>query len=661
MDTTRFLDQLRQYANGVPADDEVLCQADRILKHELNVLGSGWVHNYYGMVTAGFEGHNYSDPTITFDQIRQTLPTWYREKSDRIIELIEKFVPDYQPIDWQIDLKSGARYDIVHVSGIKFGILDGVDAKMTADMSRGYQLVVLARAFLRTGDMRYRNELIAQFLDWLAMNPAEYGAAWRGNMNVAIRVPNVLCAFSMIASTLEGEDELLELLYQSMIEHRRYVSEYLEFTELPTSLHPNHYIANFSGLLILCAFMKPFDPDAESWERMAWRELKLTTKWQINADGVDFEATTMYHAFALEMLSYAWILAARLNGAKKAPEVATYLEKTLGEEIWQLLRKMFEAQRGLCQQNGRMPVVGDADSGRFLYLEARLAHDTDRTCLLAVGAELFDDEDLLMGGDPDYGAALALFDGVKPRKARLSNDKSIAFKETGFYIMKDPDYYAFICCSPIGTGGLGSHAHNDRLEVLLNVRGEDIIMDPGVYAYTASKSNRNLFRNVGVHATVCVDDKQPNRLNPPGCWWGYHDDTRCNCLQWEEKDGYTWFTGEHYAYNRLDVPVTHRRHVQGGKGQLLIRDQLRKAAGFGDEMTVSYAFTLGPNCKVKMQGSQVHITAGDVQVCMETVHGEFRAEPGSYAPMYGQIADTTLLTLRFEQFLPENQITIRWN
>lgn len=647
-------------------DETVLPEADHALKHEMNVLGSGWVNNHYGMQTAGFEGNNYSDPELTFEKIYATIPEQFRERADRISALLEQYQPGYTPIDWGIDLKSGGRYDIIPAGQIKFGIQEGVDAKMTADMNRHYPLVFLGRAWMATGDRKYVAEFIAQFLDWMRMNPAGYGAAWRGNMNVSIRIVNLLCGFSLIVDALDEEKDapVLALLAETVDDHIRYISENLEFTELPTSLHPNHYIANLTGLLLASAFAGDDNPSAKAWERVALRELKLTFDWQINPDGIDFEATTMYHAFAIEMFMYAFILTAKIHGAVSAADVTAWLKKELGDGRVAIMEKMFISLDDLVSSNGLLPVVGDADSGRYVYLEHGENPDRDRRFLLSVGAALLGEKVIKGAAGTDPLAAKAFFPEFEAIPENDYRKESAGYAVSGFYTIRGArdSYSAFINCAPIGTGGLGSHAHNDRLEVLLTVGGEDIIIDPGVYAYTASRYWRGIYRDAGVHATVLLADTQPNRLAPPDAWWGYRDDTQCRCLEWTKEAGKTRFVGESYAYQRLETPIVHRRTVEGAANELTVVDEFLHHKAGKTDYAAEWNFTLAPGAHVvgKPEGGNVTIAAGCVTVSLSIENGAFELSEGRYAPVYGAQAPTEHLKVRLEKMPESNRIHYSW-
>ena len=371
--------------------------AARYLRHEFDVLGSGWTRVHYGMTCAGFEGIDYSDATVTAEAVRQQLPRTYLATSQSHSDLAGCLVPGYVPIDWHIDFKSGYRYEVAHHSKLRYGVLPGVDAKVPADLSRCYHLVPLALAWRAGGGRRFRDEVIAQLLDWLAFNPYEHGAAWRANMNVAIRAANWVVAFALLQDSFQDPDEaeraFLGALQQSLVEHRRFICRNLEFPE--GAFHPNHYIANLAGLLVLCSFTRRWDPEAAAWHAIALRELARELDRQVLPDGADYEGATSYHGLVLEMAGYALILAARADGATGPEAIREWIAARLGQGRLDTLRGMFVVLRDLTQPNGLIPLVGDTDSGRFVCLETRHQDGRDWRFLSCVGAALFDDAGLL--------------------------------------------------------------------------------------------------------------------------------------------------------------------------------------------------------------------------------------------------------------------------
>jgi len=183
---------------GVAADDALRAAAEHYCAHEFNVLGSGWRRVYHGMECAGFEGKRFPRGA-DYPAARRELPATALPEHDRLMALARQFHPGYVPIDWQLDFKSGFRWNGgAHHTELKYGLIEGVDAKVSADLGRCYHLVILARAWRAFGEERYRAEAVVQTLDWLASNPCERGAGWRACMNVAIRAANLVALWDIL-------------------------------------------------------------------------------------------------------------------------------------------------------------------------------------------------------------------------------------------------------------------------------------------------------------------------------------------------------------------------------------------------------------------------------------------------------------------------------
>ena len=640
--------------------------ADRYVRHEFDILGSGWVRVHYGMKCNGFEGKDYSELMITLESVRQQLPSAFRHRSAELLQLARQFVPDYVPIDWHIDFKSGYRYGLVHHKQLKYGFLDGVDAKVSADLSRCYHLVVLALAWRATGEERYRQEILAQILDWLAFNPFEYGAAWRANMNVAIRAANWIVAVSLIRDSFHIESKqdraFLEALQKSIVDHRRYIAENLEFPE--DHFHPNHYIANLSGLLVVCSFCSKWDSEALAWYNLALRELRMELDRQVLADGFGYESATSYHALVLEMISYALILAAHAEGEYQPGGVRNWIENGLGQNRLGKLRKMFIALRDITQPNGLIPLVGDTDDGRFLYLETPHSHKRDWRFLSCVGAALFDDPALLAETvSPRDWAAAQLLLGVQPWENQPVESRSSSYPDVGFYIMRGSGFYSLISCGPIGTDGKGGHCHNDKLSLTLCVDGREVLIDPGVYVYTASKRYRDLYRSVSSHNTVVLADQEQNRFLDESPWWGCHEDTRCKCINRENSLERDVFIGQHEGYLRLDTPVLHRRQIawQKRNRKMIITDEMIKQDSAKPAPRMQWTFMLHPECQIASIEEQIAVVEqGGLQLEFLTSSGRWQASTGFYSPSYGIKQVCPRLTINYPIGVAENTVIISW-
>jgi uncharacterized heparinase superfamily protein len=666
-----LLDSPRLFPSSGAASDNLWRDlAERYLRHEYDVLGSGWTRVHYGMVCPGFEGANYSNPTVTAAAVRQTLPLACQPASRALSDLAGRFVPGYAPIDWHIDFKSGYRYELAHHSRLRYGVLPGVDAKVPADLSRCYHLPALALAWRAGGEPRFRAEVVAQLCDWLAFNPFEHGAAWRANMNVAIRAANWVAAFSLLQDSFqaptEDESAFLDAFRQSLIDHRRYICHNLEFPE--GAFHPNHYVANLAGLLVLCSFSREWDSEAAAWQAMALRELGREIERQVLPDGVDYEGATSYHALVLEMAVDALILAARSHGASTPATVREWIAARLGHSQLDTLKRMFAALRDFTQPDGLIPLIGDTDAGRFLCLETQRQDGRDWRFLSCLGATLFQDSTLLpLNVRPQDWAPAQLLTGLQPDENPVVTDVRIqgssAYPSVGFYVMSGDGFHSLISCGPIGTGGLGGHAHNDRLALTLCLEGREVLVDPGIYVYTASRAYRDAYRSVFAHNTVAVAGEEQNRFLSDSPWWGCHEDTKCKCLKWENWPERDVFVGEHEGYARLQPPVRHRRRIVWWKRQnrVTITDKLRAPDTQVALPKLRWTFVLHPNCRVdRLAGNAALVRRQGLTVRLAVARGEWQERGGWYSPSYGVKQECPLLVVELDPGVARNTVTITW-
>ena len=493
--------------------------AERYVRHEFNVLGSGWQQVRIGMDVEGFEGKNFADTTLTYEEARREIPSFYHTRHDELMALAGELVPRYAPIDWQIDIKSGFRYHAgVHHTAIRYGFVDGMDAKVSADLGRCYHLVQLGLAHRLTGIERYRTEAMAQMLDWIASNPCQYGAGWRACMNVAIRTANWLVALDLIRGAEDGrndrEDRFLAAALHSLGEHEAFIRANLEYPH--SSIHPNHFISNISGLLMAAAVSRPISRTESDNYAFALEAIAQEIESQFYDEGANFEGATSYHCFVTEMLVYSLLFAARAADAATTGECRAWMERHIGRKGLERIQKMFTVAVHITKSSGLIPLIGDNDSARFLYLETILPDRRDWRSLLALGSTLFDDYSLAhpRTRHRHWFAANLFFDDfpVHTKSAgRKFYPTSRALENVGYYIMRRGQCFLLIVCGPVGTNGKGGHSHNAKLSVVLSLLDKDFFIDPGVFVYTASRYYYDLYRSTGSHNTLCFGHSEQNR------------------------------------------------------------------------------------------------------------------------------------------------------
>jgi len=655
---------LSQNSKAVRKNTKLKELAERYLKHEFDVLGSGWVKVFHGMTAAGFEGKNFSTP-FTYEKSVKEIPAFWKKNNSKIMTMAKTFRKNYTPIDWQLDFKSGFRYSAgVHHSELKYGVTEGVDAKVTADLGRLYQLVVLAKAYCAYREKKYLDEYNAQLLDFIASNPPEYGASWRANMNVSIRIANIIVSLDLLGKNNPLKPEFENLLKESFMAHGKYIMANLEFPQ--NHYHPNHFIANLAGLLILSSYIKDWCGEAVEWYEYSLKTLSEEILNQTYEDGANYENASSYHCLVLEMISASMIFAAKTEGAATPVSIRKWIENKAGAKAVKRLEKMYAAMKSIIQPNGLIPLVGDNDSGRFILLEEDGKNKRDWRFLSVVGSALFENEELLATGKEFKSNSLyaEIIFGKRFSGKNGGNALSSSYPDAGYYIMRNDDEYIFINCGQVGTGGKGGHSHNDKLGIIMTLDGHEIFTDPGIYVYTAGRFFRNRYRSTHTHNTLSYNGEEQNRYLENSPWWGCHEDTRCECVKWECKKDRNVFAGRHHGFERLENPVTHQRTIDWNRKNKLISvtDELFPLKKGLEAKGATVGFNLTKDCIItEYSQKDITVEVGNLKIKIQAESGYWTTEPFYYSPEYGMKIYSQRLVLNLPSGCAKNTVTIKYS
>jgi hypothetical protein len=507
------------------------------------------------------------------------------------------------------------------------------------------------------GDKKYRDECIAQMLDWIASNPYEHGAGWRACMNVAIRAANLIAAADLIG--VDDEKELLDVLRNSFVQHGRFIINNLEYPQ--NNFHPNHFIANLAGLLMTAAYIKDWHEEAVAWYDFVLKTISEEILNQSLPDGANYEGATSYHGLVLEMLISSLLFAARAAEEKKPDSARKWLENNIGEKETSRLKAMFDVLRHITQPDGKIPLIGDNDSGRFMLFEGgAAAQNRDWRFLLVLGSILYDEPALYPEDFRDSQTAKLLLDVNDRDRGDLGQYlSSKAYKEVGYYVMRNKKDYMFINCGPVGTDGKGGHAHNDKLAFTLMIDGLDIFVDPGIYAYTAGEYFRNSYRSVKAHNTLCLGGEEQNRWGFANQWWGVLEETKCECREWRTSEAKDVFRGCHHAYQRLKNSAVHQRTIEWAKNanRITVIDELLEAKG--QTPSAECGFMLHNDCIISHYSEkEIHLSNAHLQIKITSDNGCWKTEPAFYSPDYGRKNYIQRLVLKLPQNTVCNKIII---
>jgi hypothetical protein len=439
------------------------------LDHRFDLLGSGWVQVRHGQSVAGLEGYRFpAGPVVEADPegkwlalhvIPANLP-----EARRLWQLVEG---PYQPIDWQVDFKSGFRWDgRRHFRDLNFGSVIGADVKVPWELARLQHLPQLATAHLLAtagypdflDPAVYVREVRNQIIDFLATNPPRFGVNWLCPMDIGIRAANILLALDL----LRAGGAVLDAPFESAVSkavaaHARHILANLEWSTAPRS---NHYLSDIAGVLF-CAVYLPADDETDSWLDFAVQQLDLEVMVQFLADGGNFEGSTNYHRLSAEitLFSSAALLGVAAERAKAFNSAARHrlrvrpslgnagatssrasdgMPLPLSSQSVARFETSLSCVAGWSKPDGRPPQIGDTDSGRLFKLHpsvrgnlSREPHEDllDHRALLSAGSALFDQppSDWLMADQWFDGIVVAALAGG--RKLPSSARRSIAMPE----------------------------------------------------------------------------------------------------------------------------------------------------------------------------------------------------------------------------------------
>ena len=513
------------------------------------------------------------------------------------------------PPDWHRDPLSGLIWPLDYHADINLFRGDGSDVRTLWELNRLSHLTTLARSYTVKNDERFSEEFFRQVASWHSRNPYGRGANWNCAMEVALRAMNLLGAFEIFRPSQYLDEQALAVLLAVFDHHGRFIRQNLEFSYVGTS---NHYLSDVVGLLWL-GIMLPELEHARDWRDLGLREMLREMDKQVLADGVDFEASTGYHRFVLELFLYTFILC-RANAIE------------IDERYWKKLHQMLEYVGAYLRPDGYAPLIGDSDNGQVLPISRRRADD--HAYVLAIGAVVFDDPRLKLSGVAMPQELLWILgeQGVVTYQQLTPSETSTGsrgFPEAGIYVLRDDDLYLLFNASGAGVNGRGSHGHNDALSVEVSACGRPFIIDPGTYVYTMDLHERHLFRSTAYHSTVEVDGAEQNATEEQ-IPFVIGNEAQPRMISWESSPDSDVVIAEHSGYQRGSHPLIHRRTVRFEKPKRfwVVKDEL---SGEGThDLSFRFHFAPGLNIKVgpdrivevcdKMSGARLLIVASGIRV-----------------------------------------------
>lgn len=522
--------------------------------------------------------------------LRETYPpaqrgalSWLKDKTDhclagRFCELGSEYTDLCDSdggIRWLEDFKSRVSWPLTHQLRTSIIKNDNVsDIKIVWELSRFQFAPNLAQMEALTGDSKYRKRFVELIDDWQRKNPYPLGPNWNCSMEVAIRALNILFASELFELSGPLPAPFVRTMYVSLYQHGLHIRNNLE--NLADGLNTNHYLANLIGLLTLGKLFEAL-PDGKEWLDYAREELTQEIESQTTEDGFCYESSANYHLMVLEFYLYA-LAFCRQN------------EITLPISFMRRLSNMVRFTEALQAPNGKLPNIGDNDSGRLFKLAPR--EDRDPGWLLAwaqmegIGGNSPTSTPM---SEPEtvwfYGYRRGIKNstsGVTTRgNAGKHTSHSCYFRDSGIVILRDQDLMMTVNVSDIGVNGLGGHKHNDQLALTLCWSNDEFLIDPGTLCYTKCEAERNRLRSCAAHSTVTIGAEETNRF-PPGYMFSLRKEGAPHVSTWLSTPELDLLRAEHDCYQRLPGSPVVARTIYFDKQRRfwLIRDEVMCSPGY---------------------------------------------------------------------------------
>ena len=613
-----FTEEDRKFINiNLNERQAIIDAADSIVEHKFDLLGSGAVNVDLANRSEDFKGiaEKFGSGKVfkEYDQI------------------------PYNPIDWHRDFKSSYRWDpCLWYKKITFGSIPGVDVKVPWELSRFNHSISLCQAYSLTGDEKYSREFVYQVLDWVESNPVEFGVNWACTMDVSIRLCNWLYAISFLRNSRYLTAGFWDFFEGIVYKHGRFIRENLEKKFMLPST--NHYIADLAGLVYAGVFFKNTD-SGKNWLDFAINELKSEMDKQVYDDGCVYEASTCYHRLVLELMFFSTLLTIKSLGYSGG-DYAEECRKVFGKSYTDGLYKMFDAVLHLLKPDGRMPQIGDNDSGRLHVLSPKDL--LDMRYLLSFAAVFFNEsrfkiKEFFLTGDCLWAFGRNVVEVLQDIKhVETGGSSGRIFPDSGWIVLRNDKDYLVVSSGPNGQEGIGGHAHNDKLGFEFFADGRDICIDTGTYLYTPSEEWRNNFRSTSSHNTIKIDGIEQNRFREGNVFLlDDHTMARINRMV-DDKDFYL-LEVQHHGYTRPGRPVIHKREFKFFKKsrRLEIGDIL---SGSGKHL-VEVFFNIPGIPENLVDEDDLEIIVGDWRIYLSGSSKEnsikLEEVQGYYSPEYG--------------------------
>ena len=456
-------------------------------------------------------------------------------------------------------------------NGIDWAYFPGEDEEFTFMMNRHRYWICLGQAYNATGDEKYAQCFVRQFLDWFEKEPlreSAYVHTWR-TIEAGLRVDYWCRAMALFAHSPAVTDTVIEKFFESLEDHGLRLSTN---PRIGFSLKSNWGILEYTGLYLL-----GFVLNKQLYLDQARYFLKAGLHIQVLDDGMQWETSPMYHNEVLMCMMEA----VRISRIFK--------DDLFDQEELNLIRKMAEVDLYLQNPVHRQPMIGDSDDTDLRDLITQAAYLFSDGSLKFGGYEHLDYESIWLYGTEGYHTYNSLLGVPVPAGLKELDCSCQAVLRAGW---GKNDFWLYFVNGPQG----GGHGHSDKLHVSLWMDGDEILADPGRLTYTDTQPRYDL-KNAVSHNVPMVDGEE---YSPAVESWSCAALPVSTPNRIYQKKQYTLMEGGHTGYAHKGVFVS-RRVVSIGDEIVVICDDFIG----GNPQKVSQRFHFGEQIALESNGQGI--------------------------------------------------------
>lgn len=394
----------------------------------------------------------------------------------------------------------------------------------------------------------------ALVLDWIEKNPPYHHAYWRDSWSAfTLSLRTVVWMQEDVRRGSGLAERVRTIIERSVVQQIRFLERNLE-----QDLGGNHLLKNIKALLWAGRFFT--GPMAARWRALGERLLEHELAEQILADGFHFERSPAYHV---------QVFADLLECREVLPP------GPLADRLASVLHQMAQVVADTTHPDGHTSLFNDGG----LHMAYAPAH--------VLGA---------------YARATGHY--VQPRRA-------FAFEDAGYFGLRGADSLLLADCGRIAPDHLPAHGHGDILSFEWSVRGQRVIVDPGVFEYNEGDW-RAYARGTRAHNTVTVDGADQCEF-----WKAFRVGRRANVvLHRHSTDDGIVLEGSHDGYARLVGAPVHRRLLKADEGRVIVHDVISGGVG----QPVVSRLLVHPSLHVRRTSAGCEISNRRLTVFLDTPH-----------------------------------------